>query len=186
MKKMQFVIRLALLPAVFVLLISLPPASAQNSPKKAATDMNSPAIDPDAVAAVERMEAFIKTLTAYSIHADTQTDEVLLAGPKVQFGGAIDSTLQLPNRLRLTIARDDKDTQDFFYDGSTLAVWIKDRNVWASAPVAPTVGEMLSTVRAKYDLSFPLDDLLRGVYARRAFERRHSGHRDRHRTYCRC
>ncbi|MGH9365637.1 MAG: DUF2092 domain-containing protein [Thermoanaerobaculia bacterium] len=130
---------------------------------KAAAATKAPVIDPEAVAAVEKMEAFVKTLTAYSVRADTTTDEVLLAGPKVQFGGTIDAMVRLPNRLRLTVARDDKDTQEFFYDGSTLAVWIKDRNVWASAPVAPTVGEMAAQVRAKYALSFPLDDLLRGA-----------------------
>jgi hypothetical protein len=133
-------------------------ASAQEAKAPAA-----PAIDPEAVAAINKMEAFVKSLTSYSIHADTTTDEVLLAGPKVQFGGTLDATVRLPNRLRLTVARDNSDTQEFFYDGSTLAVWIKDRNVWASAPTAPTVGEMLAQTRKKYDLSFPLDDLIRGA-----------------------
>ena len=81
------------------------------------------------------MQAFVKTLKTYSIHADTTTDEVLLSGPKVQFGGTTTATVRLPNRLQLTVTRDDKDMQEFFYDGSTLAVWIKDRNVWASAPM---------------------------------------------------
>ena len=109
------------------------------------------------------MQAFLKTLTTYGVHAETTTDEVLLSGPKVQFGGTLDVTVRLPNRLRLTKTRDDKDTQEFFYDGSTLAVWIPDGNLWASAPVAPTVGEMVAQVRTKYALSMPLDDLLRGA-----------------------
>ena len=112
---------------------------------------------------MKKMEVFLKTLTTYSIHADTTTDEVLLAGPKVQFGGTIGATVRLPNRLRLTVEREDKDTQEFFYNGSTLAVWIKGRNTWASSPVPSTVGDMLAQVRAKYALSFPLDDLIRGA-----------------------
>ena len=165
MKQRKFILQLALLLAVFVVLFFSPAADPKEkkTQDQAAKETTPPAIDPEAVATVKRMETFMQTLSAYSIHADTETDEVLLAGPKVQFDGTIDGTLQLPNRLRLTIARDDKDTQEFFYDGSTLTVWIKDRNVWATAPVAPTVGEMLKTVRAKYDLSFPLDDLLRGA-----------------------
>lgn len=144
---------------VLMLVATIGVASAEEQAKAAAA----PAIDPEALAAVQKMEAYARTLTSYSIHADTTTDEVLLAGPKVQFGGSLDATLRLPNRMRLTVARDDKDTQEFFYDGSTLTVWIKDRNVWASAPAAPTIGEMVSQTRKKYDLSFPLDDLIRGA-----------------------
>ena len=155
--------------ALLVLMLAAPLAVARGqeqksaSKTKAAATASAPTIDPEALAAVEKMEAYVKTLTSYSIHADTTTDEVLLAGPKVQFGGSLDGTLRLPNRMRLTVARDDKDTQEFFYDGSTLAVWIKDRSVWASAPAASTIGEMLAQTRKKYDLSFPLDDLIRGA-----------------------
>jgi hypothetical protein len=122
-----------------------------------------PTIEPEAVAAIDRMSAYVRSLKSYSLHADTTTDEVLLAGPKVQFGGTLDGTLQQPNRLRLTVTRDDEDTQEFFYDGATLAVWIPERNLWASAPTAPPVAEMMAQTRKKYDLSFPLDDLLRGA-----------------------
>ncbi len=146
--------------AVFLLAALPADASAQ---ERAAAPAAGAAIDPEAVAAVEKMSAFIRSLKAYSLRADTSTDEVLLAGPKVQFLGSLEGTLQQPNRLRLTVSRDDEDTQEFFYDGSTLAVWIPDRNVWASGPAEPTIAEMMAQTRRKYDLSFPLDDLLRGA-----------------------
>ena len=147
--------------ALILLAAPIPVARAQA--QKAADATNAAALDPEAVASVEKMQTFLKTLTAYSIHVETTTDEVLVAGPKVQFGGTIDCDARLPNRLHLTVARDDKETQEFFYDGTNVAVWIKDRNVWAGAPVAPTVGEMLTQLRSKYTVSFPLDDLLRGA-----------------------
>jgi hypothetical protein len=124
-------------------------------------DTKSPAIEPEAVAAVERMGDFLKTLTAYQVHAETTTDEVLVAGPKVQYGGAIEATVRMPDRLRLSAVREDKDEQQFFYDGGTLTVWLKERASWASAPVPATVAEMIALVRQKYDLALPLDDLIR-------------------------
>lgn len=176
MKTKQFLMCLVLLLAGLAALMLPPSAYTQEkqsgtsatqadtaAEKDAGSEAKPPAIDPEAVAVVQKMEKFIKTLTAYSIHSETETDEVLLAGPKVQFGGTIDGTLQLPNRLHMLVTHDDKDTQEFFYDGSTLSVWLKDRNVWASAPAAPTVGEMITTVRAKYGLSFPLHDVLRSA-----------------------
>ncbi|MFI5183679.1 MAG: DUF2092 domain-containing protein [Vicinamibacteria bacterium] len=127
----------------------------------AAEEKKDPAIEPEAVAAVERMGDFLKTLTAYSVHAETTTDEVLVAGPKVQYGGTIEATVRMPDRLRLSSVREDKDEQQFFYDGSTLTVWLKEQASWASAPVPPTVAEMIALVRGKYALALPLDDLIR-------------------------
>jgi len=124
-------------------------------------EKQAPAIDPEAVAAVERMGDFLKTLTAYSVHAETTTDEVLVAGPKVQYGGAIEATVRMPDRLRLSFVREDKDDQLFFYDGASLTIWLKDRASWAQAPVPATIAEMIALVRGKYELSLPLDDLIR-------------------------
>ena len=78
---------------------------------------------------------------------------------KVQFGGTIDLTLQAPNRLRMKTEFEAKDDREFFHNGSTLTIWLKDRNVWASAPVPPGIGEMLDQIRTKYDLEFPMDDV---------------------------
>jgi hypothetical protein len=152
---------------IVLMMLALPLAVASGQEKKIQSSKvkasPAPAIDPEAVASIEKMEAFLKKLTIYSIHADTTTDEVLLSGPKVQFDGTVDATVQMPDRLQLTVSRDNRGTQEFFYNGSTLVIWIKDQNVWASAPVVGTVGEMIAQVRKKYDLSFPLDDLIRGA-----------------------
>ncbi len=120
-----------------------------------------PAIEPQAVAAVKRMSDYLKTLTAYRVQAETTTDEVLLAGPKVQYGGAIEATVRMPDRLRLSAVREDKEEQQFFYDGKTLTVWLKERSSWAQTPVPATVGEMIAQVRAKHGIALPLDDLIR-------------------------
>lgn len=119
------------------------------------------AIEPEAVAAVNRMSDYLKTLTAYRVQAETTTDEVLVAGPKIQYGGTIDATVRMPDRLRLSAVREDREEQQFFYDGKSLTVWLKERTSWAQAPVPATVGEMIAQVRAKYGIALPLDDLIR-------------------------
>jgi len=140
--------------AASLLMLAAPDAGAAETKK-------APAIDPAAIAAVERMEDYLKTLTAYAVHAETTTDEVLIAGPKVQYGGETNVTVRLPDRLHASFSREDMEEQQFFYDGSTLTIWLKDRSSWASAPVPATVGEMIALVREKYALSMPLDDLVR-------------------------
>ena len=74
--------------AVLMLAAPLAVASAEENkaetPKaKAPAPASAPAIDPEAIASVEKMQAFVTKLTTYSVHADTTTDEVLLSGPKV-------------------------------------------------------------------------------------------------------
>ncbi len=147
------------LPALFAAMASLVillPAGAGAAEEKAP-----PPIEPEAVAAVERMGDFLRTLTAYHVHAETTTDEVLVAGPKVQYGGVLEATVRMPDRLRLSFVREDKDEQQFFYDGTTLTIWLKEQASWASAAVPPTVVEMIALVRGKYGLALPLDDLIR-------------------------
>ena len=128
-----FIRRGAMTLAALFIGLPAPVAGAQAQEQKKSPVAQAPAIDPAAVATIERMQTFMQTLTTYVIRGDTTIDEVLLSGPKVQFGGTTTATIRLPNRLRLTIERDDKDPQEFFYDGATLVVWIKDRNAWASA-----------------------------------------------------
>ena len=122
---------------------------------------DAPAIEPEAIATVKRMGEYLKTLTAYRVQAETTTDEVLVAGPKVQYGGTIEAIVRVPDRLRLSAVREDKEEQQFFYDGKTLTVWLKERTSWAQAPMPATVGEMIAQVRAKYGIALPLDDLIR-------------------------
>ena len=104
---------------------------------------------------------------------------MLVAGPKVQYGGAIDATVRMPDRLRLSAVREDKDEQQFFYDGSTLTVWLKDQASWASAPVPATVAEMIALVRGKYGLALPLDDLIRDAMRKELLNGRDGRHRRR-------
>ena len=64
--------------AALLLAAPLAVANAQEkktaTPAKAPAPASAPAIDPEAIAAVDKMQAFLQTLKSYSIHADTTTD----------------------------------------------------------------------------------------------------------------
>ena len=135
-------------------------ASAGAQTSKTSATPNLPAVEPAAAEAVARMGDYIKTLSAFSIQAETSTDEVLFAGPKVQYGGSLDLTYRSPDRLRMRVVRDDQDDQEFFYDGSNIFLWIEAKKAWASSPSTGTVADAIAQVEAKHDVSFPLGDLL--------------------------
>lgn len=135
-------------------------ATAAARPKAAPA---APAIEPEAAALVDRMGDYLKTLPMFSIRAETTTDEVLLAGPKLQYGGVVDVSYRAPDRLWMRIVRDEKDDQQFFYDGASLSLWIEAKNSWASVATPGTLTETIRLVESKYDVTFPLGDLLAGA-----------------------
>jgi hypothetical protein len=141
-----------------------PAAASKPAPVKPAASTKpvprAPAIEPEAVAAVERMGDYLKTLTRYTIRAETTTDEVLRAGPKVQFGGSIELSVAAPDRLGVRTTRDNEDAQQFFFDGKTLAVWTASKKTWAQVAAPGSIDEMIALVQRKYDVAFPLGDLL--------------------------
>ena len=139
------------------------PKAAQPAATQPKAALTAPAIDPQAVAAVERMGAYLKTLPAYSVRAETTTDEVLLAGPKVQYGGTIDATYRAPDGLWMRVVSDERDDQQFFYDGKSLSLWIEAKQSWASVATTGTLPETITLVESKYDVTFPLGDLVAGA-----------------------
>jgi hypothetical protein len=109
---------------------------------------------------MDRMGDFLGKLRAFTVHAETSTDEILLQGAKIQYQGWFDMTVRWPDRLRVTFQRDGGNQQEFFYDGSSLTVWIKARNVWASVPAPGSIPDLIEMMHQKYALAMPLQDLL--------------------------
>jgi hypothetical protein len=129
-----------------------PPASAPETPKE-------PAVAPEALAALEKMGAFLRTLKTFTLRADTTIDEVLDdTGQKIQFGGTVEYHVRLPDHLRADVSSDRKQRQ-FFYDGKTLTLYGQRVKYYASVPAPPTIRETLEMAEQKYGLDLPLADL---------------------------
>ena len=80
-------VRLAL---VLGALMTVPPsAAAPAGPAR-------PAVEPEAVAALERMGAYLRGLPAFVVRAYTTTDEVLESGQKIQLDGVVDLRVRSP------------------------------------------------------------------------------------------
>ena len=117
-----------------------------------------PTLEPEAVAALERMGAYLRTLTTFSGAADVTSEEVLPSGQKVQYTGAIDLVATRPNRLRLNLDSTRKRRQ-FFYDGQTLTIYSPRQGFYATLDAPPTIHEMIKTFGERYDIVIPLADL---------------------------
>jgi len=116
-------------------------------------------IDPQAMAALNRMNDYLKTLKAFKIHADVSKDELVDTNMKIQKSFSNEISVQLPDRLHANIAGDEQNLQ-FIYDGQTLTLYDAAGKHYATAPAPPTVARTLDAIRARYGIVFPLADFI--------------------------
>jgi hypothetical protein len=114
--------------------------------------------DPKAIAALERMGAFLRSQTVMKIMAETATDDVIGGNQKVQLVGAVELMVRRPDRLRANVATDRK-IEQIYYDGNAFTVYQPRLNYFASFSAPPTLAGLMDVAEQRYGLDMPLADL---------------------------
>jgi hypothetical protein len=115
-------------------------------------------VDPDAIAAVKKMSAYLHTLKSYQIIDDVTQDDVLDDGLIVQSTSKVDYLLARPDRMRIEVTSDERHRL-YLYDGKNFTVWARQGNYYATVPAPPTIGQLFEDATNKYDIEIPLYDL---------------------------
>ena len=114
--------------------------------------------DARALDALNRMGAHLRTLKSFTLRAETTTDEVLLSGQKLQFGGTAVYRYGGPDRLRIEL-RTDRLHRDVVFDGRTMTLSAPRLKFYATVPAPATVGELVQAAGRDYGIELPLADL---------------------------
>src|SRR5437588_6870732 len=85
----------AALAAALGLICSAAPGAAQ--PPAAQPPAAVPSVDPEAVQALKEMSAYLATLPAFEVRAETTRDLVAMNGHRVQLGGVTDYKVRRPS-----------------------------------------------------------------------------------------
>jgi hypothetical protein len=117
-----------------------------------------PDIDPAAMAALDKMGSYLRTLSAFQVKAAQSTDDVLDNGQTIQSSQVVDLLAAKPNRLRAQIKGDAID-RIFLYDGKNFTVYGQLVNFYATVPAPPTIAELIGKLDEKYGIEMPLVDL---------------------------
>jgi hypothetical protein len=117
-----------------------------------------PQVDPKAMAALEAMGAYLRSLKSFEIDATTATDNVLENGIKVQLDGTAKLIVRRPDRMRVTVTSDRKH-REFYYDGKSVTLYGPRVKYYATVAAPPTVGETVQVLAQKYGIELPLADL---------------------------
>jgi hypothetical protein len=149
--------------AAFALALGLPlatPALSQQTPPPSAQSQETDSVEPDALQALKDMSAYIATLSAFEVHADTTRDLVTENGHRVQLGGVSDYKVRKPDGFRIDVTTDYKQRQ-FYFDGKQFTVYSPQLGFYATTAAPPTNVQTIELVEDRFGIELPMDDLFR-------------------------
>lgn len=158
--------RYSALPAFFfcLLLLASPGWSAQKAkapafsgtkPAKAKT----PKIEPKAAEILKKMCDYLKGLQQFSCQAEITEDLLLTTGQKIQLGKSVEASVRRPNRM-LAESLGDADNRQFIYDGKTITLMDRSKNVYTTIDAPPEIDAALNHAIRAFNLRAPLADLI--------------------------
>jgi hypothetical protein len=121
-------------------------------------DSKAPAIDPDAMAALNKMGAYLRTVRSFQVTADVTTDDVLDDGQTIQESKKVNIVAERPSHLRIEVTGDDGH-RFFFFDGKNFTIYAQIANFYATVPAPPTLAELTDHLINKYGIDLPLVEL---------------------------
>jgi hypothetical protein len=81
------------------------------------------------------------------------------SGPRIQYANYREVTVRRPNKIYSEISGDTLNRR-FWYDGKTVTMLDKQRNLYARMAARPTIDSTLDYLAQQYGLFLPLADLL--------------------------
>lgn len=116
-------------------------------------------VDADPAQVLRQMSDYLGSLLQFTFRADNSTDIVLPSGQQLQIGAAVEISVRRPDRFHVARKGDNVD-QVFFYDGKTLTLFGKKRNVYATLDARSTLEKTLNMAMEKVGLVAPVADLI--------------------------
>jgi hypothetical protein len=117
------------------------------------------AVDPQAIAALQKMGAALQALPQFSLQSDASIELVLDDGRKIELDQTIQYQVKRPDKLRIELAGADFERQVIF-DGGQLTLWAPNKKYYATTPVqATSLAGLVANASEKFDIELPLTDL---------------------------
>jgi hypothetical protein len=150
---------IGLIALLGVMLLSLPgwgAEAAKAPPALTATKAMTPEPDPRLI--LQKMCEFLKSQQQFSYQAEVADDEVYYGGKKLQYEIDMETLVKRPDRLRVNAEGDLIDKQ-FFFNGKTITLYDRDRNVYGVLEVPPTIEGALAKASKDFGVRVALTDL---------------------------
>ncbi len=117
-------------------------------------------LDPEAVTALDKMGAYLRTLKSFQVDAVTSEDKVLEDGQKVTFDSVTNMVVRMPDKLFIS-TESPRRSRLWLYDGKQFTLFARRANYYATVAAPPTIAQLADALDEKYNLNVPLEDLFR-------------------------
>ncbi|GAA3900989.1 DUF2092 domain-containing protein [Sphingomonas limnosediminicola] len=117
-------------------------------------------VDPDAVAALARMSAYLTSLKTAQIKSNGSLDVVTQDGQRIQMDGVTNYKLRKPAGFVIDYDSDLKKRR-FYYDGKQFTVYAPSTGFYSTVPAPATNKDTLKEIYEKRGIKLPLEDLFR-------------------------
>jgi len=118
-----------------------------------------PAMDPQADELLRRMGDYLAQAPFFSVSAEVWQDIQLGSGQQVQAGRTIDLQVRRPNRYHAEV-RSTRHNRALFYDGQSITLLNRVRNVYGSISAPAALDEALDAASERFGITLPLEDLI--------------------------
>lgn len=150
--------RSALAASLAALAVVIAAGGAQAGVSQAAQTGEAQAIDARAVAALDRMSAYLAGLSAFEVTSTATQDLVLDDGHTVKLGFRIRYLARPPQGLYAEV-HSDRQHRNFYFDGSTLTMTAPRMGFYASASAQGSLRDLMDVLANDYGVDMPLADL---------------------------
>jgi hypothetical protein len=130
-----------------------------SAPTLSGAQENKTSIDPQADSILRQMSEYVGGFQQFTLHVENNVDTLMPCNQKLQLSRAVDMFVKRPNRFRANIDGDRVD-QELYYDGTSITLYTKDVNVYASLDAPPTIDEAMDYAIESYGLVAPMVDLI--------------------------
>jgi len=134
-----------------------PQVFAQASAPVAASGVANP-VDPAAVAALQKMGAYLQSLKRFSVSTELTGERVLEDGQKLQHTATADLDVDRPNKIHavLSSARSER---EIVFNGKNVTLYTPAQKYYSTVQFDGTIGALIDKLRDNYGVDFPLSDL---------------------------
>lgn len=119
----------------------------------------SAAVDTQAIQVLRGMTEYLGGLKQFSVHTQNTYEDELEEGQRVDYDVSADMVLSRPDKLH-SKRSGELLSQEFFYDGKTLALYNQSAEVYATRPAPGTIEETIDYTREELGLIVPASDLI--------------------------
>ena len=140
---------------IFFCQLMISPAWSAEAPKKA----KAPDIEAKAGEVLKQMCDYLKNLQQFSVQAEITEDVLLTSGQRIQSGRSVEASVRRPDRLRAESVGD-ADNRQLIYDGKTITLMDRTKNLYATIPAPPEIDAALEHGAQAFNLRAPLADLI--------------------------